>query len=57
MENQNEQQYMTDLLNKFKEDPQFELKQEFGKMLMRNINTFSLQELARYNELKTILDK
>jgi hypothetical protein len=43
------------LLNKFKQDPQFELKQEFGMMLMRHIDSFTPAERNRYDELKKIL--
>lgn len=49
------QNYFDRLLAKFKKDPQYELKQEFGTMLMRHIDSFSESELARYNELKTLL--
>jgi len=47
--------YHTKLINKFKQDPRFELKQEFGKMLMRHIDSYNPDELKRYNELKSIL--
>lgn len=36
-------------------DPLFELNMEFGKMLMKNINHFTDDELKRYNELKILL--
>lgn len=49
------QEYFDKLLNKFKQDPQYELKQEFGKMLMKHIDDFDADELARYNELKQLL--
>lgn len=47
--------YLNKLVAKFKKDPKWELQQEFGKMLMRHINTFTPDELARYNELKELL--
>jgi hypothetical protein len=49
--------YFENLLNKFKQDPQYELKQEFGQMLMKHIDNLSPAELVRYNELKEILKK
>lgn len=47
--------YYNKLLSKLKKDPQFELRQELGNMLMRHISTFSDKELDRYNELIKIL--
>jgi hypothetical protein len=47
--------YLEKLLNKFKQDPQYELKQEFGQLLMRHIDSFSPEERKRYEELKDIL--
>jgi len=47
--------YFEKLLNKFKQDPQYELKQEFGKMLMRHIDSYTPAERKRYDELKKIL--
>jgi len=49
--------YCEKLLNKFKKDPQFELKQEFGQMLMRHIDSFTPKERERYDELKRLLHK
>jgi hypothetical protein len=43
------------LLAKFKEDPQYELKLEFGMLLMKHINDFTPAERKRYDELKQIL--
>jgi hypothetical protein len=43
------------LLNRFKQDPLFELRQEFGMMLFKHIDDFTPQELKRYNELKELL--
>ena len=47
--------YYQSLLNKFKQDPLFELRQEFGMMLFKHIDDFTPQELERYNELKELL--
>lgn len=47
--------YSQKLIAKLKQDPKWELQQEFGRMLMRHIDTFSDQELKRYNELKQLL--
>ena len=47
--------YYEKLLNKFKQDPLFELRQEFGMMLFKHIDDFTPQELERYNELKELL--
>lgn len=47
--------YLEKLLNKLKQDPLFELRSEFGRLLMRHINSFSETELKRYNELKELL--
>ena len=47
--------YLEKLLNKFKQDPQYELKQEFGKLLMKHINSLTPEERKRYDELKKIL--
>ena len=38
-----------------KQDPQFDLKAEFGLLLMRHIDSFTPAERARYDELKKIL--
>lgn len=43
------------LLAKFKQDPQYELKQEFGMMLMRHIDSYTPEERERYEELKVLL--
>ena len=47
--------YFQKLLNKFKQDPDYELKQEFGNLLMKHILDFTQEERKRYNELKAIL--
>lgn len=46
---------MQDLLNRLKQDPQFELRQELGKMLFRHINSFTPEERKRYDELIELL--
>lgn len=43
------------LLNKLKQDPNFELMQEYGKLLMRHINSFTPEEKKRYDELGELL--
>jgi hypothetical protein len=44
------------LLSKMKaKDPQFELKAELGKLLMKHINDFTTEEKKRYDELLKIL--
>jgi len=40
-----------------KKDPQYELKVEFGKLLLRHIDSFTPEERGRYDELKSILTK
>ena len=47
--------YFQKILNKFKQDPLFELRQEFGMMLFKHIDDFTPQELERYNQLKELL--
>lgn len=47
--------YLSRMLDKMKQDPKHELRQEFGRMLMRHINLFSPKELARYHELQQLL--
>ena len=47
--------YLARILAKMKQDPKHELRQEFGRMLMRHINSFTPQELARYHELQQLL--
>lgn len=49
--------YCDKLLNKLKQDPLFDLKQEFGQMLMRHIDSYTIDERIRYEELKKILAK
>jgi hypothetical protein len=47
--------YCERLLNKFKQDPQYELKQEFGMLLMKHINDLTPQERERYDYLKSVI--
>lgn len=49
------EQYLNGLLARLRQDPLFDLRQEFGKLLMRHIYTLSESELKRYNELKELL--
>lgn len=49
--------YYEKLLNRFKEDPLYDLKQEFGQMLMRHINSYTDEERIRYEELKKLLNE
>jgi len=56
MENNDKaEQYFQRILTKLKQDPLFDLRQEFGQLLMRRIDSFSEDELKRYNELKELL--
>jgi DNA replication initiation complex subunit (GINS family) len=43
------------LLNKLKQDPQFELKQELGVLCMKHIDSLTPEERKRYDELLQIL--
>jgi len=52
---QEKEAYSEKLLNKFKQDPQYELRQELGKFLMRHIDDLNPDERKRYNELILIL--
>lgn len=51
------QAYYDKLINKFKQDPNWELQQEFGQMLMRHIDSYTPKERKRYDELKTLLNQ
>lgn len=53
MEKYNE--YCEKLLAKFKQDPYFDQKQEYGRLLMIHIDDFTPQQLLRYNELGEFL--
>jgi len=39
------------LLSKFKQDPDFEKRQELGKFLLRHIDDLTKEERARYDQL------
>ena len=43
------------LLARLRQQPLAQEREEFGKMLMRHINSFTPEEMNRYNELKAIL--
>lgn len=45
------------LLNRLKREPNFELHQELGRLLMRHIDDLSVDERKRYDELIEILKK
>ena len=49
------EQYLNKLLAKLKQDPQYELKKEFGLLLMRHIDSFTVEERKRYEGLKALL--
>jgi len=49
--------YCQKLMAKLKQEPNWELRQEFGTMLMRHINSFTEEEKNRYEELKRLLHK
>ena len=49
------EEYYQKLITKFKQDPKWELQQEFGRMLMRHIDSFTEEERNRYEELKELL--
>ncbi|SNA83266.1 hypothetical protein DK150_550055 [Flavobacterium psychrophilum] len=49
--------YFKNLLDKFKLDPQYELKQELGKLLMIHINDFTPAQKKRYDELIQLLNQ
>ena len=43
------------LLAKLKQDPLFDLRQEYGTMLMRHVDSYSAEEKRRYDELTNLL--
>jgi hypothetical protein len=43
------------LLERLKKEPLFEEQQEFGRLLMKHIDSFTPEERKRYEELKLIL--
>ena len=47
--------YAKELLEKLRSQPYAKEREEFGRMLMRDISTFTPKEMKRYNELKQIL--
>ena len=47
--------YYEKLLAKFKQDPNYELQLELGKLLLRHIDTFTIEERKRYDELIELL--
>ena len=49
--------YCQKLITEMKQSPTWELEQEFGRLLMRRIDSFSEQERERYEELKKLLDQ
>lgn len=51
--NKNDQ--LNKILDRLKQDPLFELRQEFGQFLLRHIDSLSIEERKRYDELKSIL--
>lgn len=57
MTQQNEEMdsYLEKLVVKLKQDPKWELRQEFGRMLLRHIDSFTEAERIRYKELKQLL--
>lgn len=40
-----------------KNDPLWDLKQEYGRMLFKHIDDFTAEERKRYDELTTLLTK
>jgi len=47
-----------ELIEKYKQsDPLYDLRIEFGKLLMRNINDLSPKEYKRYLELDELLSR
>ena len=57
MAQQNEEMdsYLEKLIAKLKQDPKWELQQEFGRMLLRHIDSLTESERIRYEELKQLL--
>ena len=47
--------YYAKLISKFKQEPNWELQQEFGRLLMIHINDFTPEQRKRYDELKELL--
>ena len=51
----NDEEYYQKLIAKFKQDPNWELQQELGTMLLRHIDSFTTEERNRYEELIKLL--
>ena len=49
------EEYCQKLVTKLKQNPNWELEQEFGRLLMKHIDTFTEVERKRYDELKILL--
>lgn len=47
--------YCNSMMEKIKQDSQWELQMEFGRLLMRHIDSFTPEERKRYDELGAIL--
>ena len=47
--------YYDKLLAKFKQDPYFDQKQEYGRLLMIHVNDFTPQQRIRFDELHDFL--
>ena len=48
-------EYMDRLLAKLKQDPQYEIRQELGKLLMKHIDDLTDKERERYEELLILI--
>ena len=48
--------YCQKLIAKLKQDPEYELMQEYGRLLMKHIDSFTPEERKRYDELTIILN-
>lgn len=48
---------INELYEKLKQDPLFDLRVEYGRFLIRHINSLSPEERKRYDELTEILTK
>ena len=49
--------YCQKLITELKQDPKWELKQEFGRMLLTHIDDFTDQERERYIELQRLINE
>lgn len=43
-------------LSNLQQDPDYELMQEFGKLLMRDVSSLTSKEKKRYDELRNLLN-